>query len=679
MRAALLILTVFFMSPFSLRGETQKRAVSVDDLNALSRVGQPLVSPDGRFAAFTVSRYCEKKKRRVGDIHVVDLASGKSRRMTTHPGVESGITWSPDAKAIAFSARREGKTSQIYVLPLDGGEARCLTRLDSGASNPAWSPDGRWLAFHSAIGELYPEAMRKELGDVRYLTHLRYTHSRRWDNGKRRRIFVVPLDGSAEPRQLTRGACSDEGDFDFAWSPDSREIAFVSNRDPEWWNSIDTNIYVVSLADGKTRQVTQNPGPDHDPAWSPDGRHLAWRSIFTYNYESENYKLVAADPRGKARRVLTGSLDRSVSSLRWSPRGKSIRFLFGNEGAHCLAEVPATGGRLRRILTGRHVVYGWDQTPDGRALVLLRGDDTHAMELHLLQRGRLRQLTHVNDQAMAARIVRPAEAFWFKASDGARIQGWIVKPVGFKPGEKYPMILSIHGGPHGMSTLNYRFSFQLWAANGYVVVYTNPRASLGYGEAFSRAIWRDWGGQVYRDIMGAVDHVVKMGFVDEKRLGVTGGSFGGYMTNWIVGHTDRFSAAVTVAGLSNLVSFYGTTDEQFFPEAEFKGPPWKEKQVYIEQSPLWYAKNFKTPTMIIHGQYDFRVRTEQAEQMFTALQKQGVPSVYVWFPDEGHGVREPVHRRLYERLLLDWFDRYLKGKPSHFRELMQKKSDTSRP
>jgi dipeptidyl aminopeptidase/acylaminoacyl peptidase len=261
------------------------------------------------------------------------------------------------------------------------------------------------------------------------------------------------------------------------------------------------------------------------------------------------------------------------------------------------------------------------------------------------------------------------EEIRFKSPDGSDVQGWVIRPVGFEEGEKYPLILSIHGGPHGMSTIGFRDYFQLLAAQGYAVLYTNPRASLGYGEKFSRDIWEDWGGRCYEDLMAGVDHVLEMGFVDEERMGVTGGSFGGYMTNWIVGQTDRFSAAITSAGLSNLVSFYGTTDEQFFLECEYKGTPWTNREAYLKHSPIWYAENFKTPTMIIHGQYDFRVRTEQAEQMFTALQKAGAPSVYVWFPDEGHGVRKPKHRKLYYKLILDWFDHWLKGEPSKYMEM----------
>ncbi len=665
------ILTVFMIGMalvFSLNGEN-KRLVTANDMHVFKQVGNPVISPDGKKVAYTVSYYCEKKEKRFGDIYVMDINGKQTKRLTTHPAIERGITWSPDSKRIAFSARRDGKKSQIFIIKLGGGEALQLTSHKTGAVSPLWSPDGKWIAFYSTLGKMYTEKMQKELGDVRYITRLRYYHVRSWDKGNRRRIFVIPADGSGKASRLTSGECADEGDHSMCWAPDSKEIAFVSNRDPEWWNSIDTNIYTVSVPQGITKMITTNRGPDHSPRYSPDGKYLGFRSIFTYNYESENYKVVVWKRNGSEKnRPLTSQLDLSVRNFRWGPRGKTIYFLYGSEGRYLIKAVSLKSGKFTEVLNGRHVVNGWDLSKDGKTIILRRSDDTHQAELYLLGK-RLQQITHVNDRIMAQFHVQPAEEIWYKSTDNHKVQGWIIKPVGFQESKKYPMILSIHGGPHGMSTISYRFQFQLLAASGYVVLYTNPRASLGYGETFSRQIWQDWGGLCYQDIMSGVDHVIKLGYVDKTKIGVTGGSFGGYMTNWIVGQTNRFGAAVTVAGLSNLTSFYGTTDEQFFPEAEFKGTPWDQRELYLKHSPIWYAGNFKTPTMIIHGQYDFRVRTEQAEQMFAALQKQKVPSVYAWFPNEGHGVRRPKHRRLYYKIILDWFDHFLLGKPSKYLEM----------
>jgi len=666
-RNSLLVL-VLLISGF-LAAAAEKRPIGFDDMHAFKAVGSPVLSPDGSMIAYTVGYYSSEQKQQFSDIYLMAADGGQVRRLTSHPAVESGISWSPGGKEIAFSAVREGKKSQIYVISVGGGEAVKLTDLESGASSPSWSPDGKWIAFYSSLGQKYGEAFQKELGDVRFLTHLRYYHNRNWDDGSRQRVFAVPADGSAVPRQLTDGECADEGDHSMTWSPDSRAIAFVSNRDPEWWNSIDTNIFSVTVPEGKIAQLTSNRGPDHSPLYSPDGTRIAWRSIFTYNYESENYKVVAAARDGSGAKTLTAPLDRSVDSFIWSPDGKTIHFLYGSEGVTHIQSVPAAGGPFNPVLTARHVLSGMTLSPDGKIIYCRRGDDLRQMEIHSIRAGSLQKLTAVNDDISDRFIAQPVEEIWFRSPDGARVQGWVIKPVGFQAGKKYPLILSIHGGPHGMSSIAWNYTNQLWAAHGYVVLYTNPRASLGYGEKFSRDIWQDWGGRCYQDVMAGIDQVIKLGFVDPKRMGVTGGSFGGYMTNWIVGHTNRFAAAITVAGLSNLTSFYGTTDEQFFPEAEFKGAPWEQREAYLKHSPIWYAENFRTPTMIIHGEFDFRVRTEQAEQMFTALQKKKVPSVYAWFPDEGHGVRRPDHRMLYNKMMLDWFGHFLKGEPSHYLQM----------
>jgi len=659
------IILLLIVSAVSYLRAGGKRKFTEVDRYAFKTVGNPVISPDGKKIAFTVSKYCLKEKRTFSDIYLIDIDGKNMQRLTAYPSREQGISWSPDSRRIAFSANRDGSRSQIYMIDIHGGEAVKLTNMDTGSSNPQWSPDGKWIAFYSSVGHIYCDDFRKELGDVRFITHLRYYHVRTWDEGRRQRIFIIPSDGNAEPRQLTQGECADEGDRSMTWSPDSREIAFVSNRDKEWWNSINTDIYSVSVPEGKLNQITTNKGPDHSPAFSLDGLKIAYRSIFMYNYESENYKVVVASRNGQNLKSLTTKLDRSVRTFQWAPDSKTIYFLYGSQGTYNIRSVPSKGGQFKDIMVGRYVINGFAVTPDGETFIVRKGDDTHQSELFSFRK-KFTRITRVNDSIMDQFIVQPVEEIWYKSEDGSDVQGWIMKPVNFKKGEKYPLLLFIHGGPHGMSTISFRFDYQYYAANGYVVLYTNPRASLGYGEKFSREIWEDWGGRVYQDIIAGVDYVIQKGYVDEKKMGVTGASFGGYMTNWIIGHTDRFAAAVTVAGISNLTSFYGTTDEQFFPEIEFKGMPWTNRDVYLKYSPIWYAENFKTPTMVIQGQYDFRVRSEQAEQMFTALQKAGVPSVYLWFPNEGHGVGQPVHRILYYKTMLDWFDHFIKGEESKY-------------
>jgi dipeptidyl aminopeptidase/acylaminoacyl peptidase len=626
-------------------------------------IGAPSVSPDGSWVAYSVTRYCPDLEEDVGDIYLRPFAGGEPRRLTGGTGKESGYSWSPDSTTLLFSAKRgEDEKSQIYAIRIDGGEARRLTNAENGASNPLWSPDGKLIAFTSSVGELHSEEQREAFGDVRYARHPRFYHlGRGWDDGSRKRIFVMPAAGG-EARQLTDGECADEGDHSMVWSPDSKEIAYVSNRSTEWWNTIDTNIYIVDVTSGESRQLTINPGPDHSPVFSPDGKWIAHRASYEYNYESENYKIHVVPRTGGEARVLTEKLDRNVRSIDWGPASDRLYFSASIDGARDLHWVALDAPDNFHRVTTRPVIFQFEVVDDEH-FVIQGATDVVPNEIWTVTGGELRRLTDEASAWWADRPVSASEEIWIETSDGARIQGWLMRPIGYEEGTQVPLILSIHGGPHGMSTPTFRFSNQLLAANGYAVLYTNPRGSDGYGQAFADAIREDWHTKPMTDLMAFVDHVIEMGVADPEKLGVTGGSYGGYMTNWIIGHTDRFQAAVSSAGLSNMVSFWGTTDEQFFAEKEMGGVPWQNREVYLSNSPLWAAENFSTPTMVLHGDNDWRVRPEQGAQLFLALQKMGVPSVYVNFPNEQHGIRQDDHVTLRYRLVLEWFGHWLKGEP----------------
>lgn len=634
------------------------------DLYEQVTVGTPRVSPDGKLVAYSVSRYCAEKEKRIGDIHLVPFAGGESRQLTSSPGIESGYVWSPDGTKLAFSASREGdEHSQIYVIDIRGGEAKRVTSLDGTAVHPLWSPDGEYIAFYSAVGELYTKEEKKAFGDVRYAKHPRFYHlGRGWDDGSRRRIFVVSANGG-EARQLTDGECADEGDHSMAWSPDSQRIAFVSNRSSEWWNTIDTNIYVVDVKKGKTRQITTNVGPDHSPVFSPDGKWLAYRASYEYNYESENYRIHVVPDGGGEARVLTATLDRNVRSIAWGPESRKVYFTSSSHGARNLRYVELDGPDVFHDVTSGVNQISSFQVVANDSFVLHASTDVSPREIYALTAGDRIQLTHEASEFWQDREVSPSEEIWLDTEDGDRIQGWLIKPIGYKAKKKVPLILVIHGGPHGMYAPSFRFDYQLYASNGFAVLYTNPRGSDGYGQAFADAIHNDWHTLPFADVMAFVDHVIEIGVANPKKLGVTGGSYGGYLTNWIIGHTDRFAGAVSHAGLSNMVSFFGTTDEQFFAEKEMSGVPWRAREIHLENSPLWAADEFSTPTMLLHGNDDWRVRPEQGVQLFIALQKAGVPSVYVNFPDEQHGIRQPKHQVVRSRLVLEWFDHWLNGKP----------------
>ena len=663
MKAIFRSIVVIFAISFSFAYATEKPILEPADEKGLVKVGAPQVSPDGKWVAYSVSRYCSESEKRVGDIFLVSFTGGEPRQLTSSGGAESGYSWSPDSSTVVFAAKRDDdEKSQLYAIKIDGGEARRLTNQETGASAPWWSPDGRLIAFTSTVGELHTEEQREAFGDVRYAMHPRFYHlGRGWDDGSRKRIFVIPAEGG-EARQLTDGECADEGDHSMKWSPDSKEIAYVSNRSPEWWNTIDTNIFVVDVGSGENRQLTTNVGPDHSPVYSPDGTWIAHRASYEYNYESENYKIHLVPRTGGEARVLTASLDRGVRAIAWAPGSDRIYFTASIDGSRDLQWVGVDQPeRFHDVTTGLNISRF--QVVDDQRFVFHAPTDVRPTEIYSLVGGEQRQLTSEASTWWKDRAVSPSEEIWIETADGARVQGWLIRPVGYQEGTRAPMILSIHGGPHGMSTTSFRFDFQLWANHGYAVLYTNPRGSDGYGQAFADAIHQDWHTLPFADLMAFVDHVVEMGVADPEALAVTGGSYGGYMTNWIIGHTDRFASAVSSAGLSNMVSFFGTTDEQFFSEKEMAGLPWRSRETHLSNSPLWAADNFSTPTMVLHGNNDWRVRPEQGVQLFLALQKVGVPSVYVNFPDEQHGLKQPDHRVLRHQLTLEWFDHWVKGEP----------------
>ena len=465
-----------------------------------------------------MSRYCSDLEKKVGNIFLVPLSGGEPRQLTSADGVESGYSWSPDSSTILFSAKRgEDEKSQIYAIRIDGGEAKRITDIESGATNPMWSPDGTTIAFTSSVGQLYTEAQEEAFGDVRYATHPRFYHlGRGWDDGSRKRIFVMPAAGG-KARQLTDGECADEGDHSMMWSPDSKEIAFVSNRSPEWWNTIDTNIYVVNLASGETRQFTTNPGPDHSPVYSPDGTWIAYRASFEYNYESENYKIHVAPRTDGETRVLATTLDRNVRAIAWGPASNRIYFTDSSEGDRDLHWVGLEQPDILHHVTDGDIISKFEIVDD-RHIVFSAATDIRPTEIFSLVDGSARQLTNEASRFWDERQVSPSEEIWIDTADGDRVQGWLIRPVGYVEGTRVPMILSIHGGPHGMSTPYLRFDFQLWANHGYAVLFTNPRGSDGYGQAFADAIHGDWHTRPFADLMAFVDHVVEMGVADPEKL-----------------------------------------------------------------------------------------------------------------------------------------------------------------
>ncbi len=652
------------------------RPFTFDDLMAIRRLGDPQVSPDGRWVAFTVTTIDKAQNTRNTDIWLVPTAGGEPRQLTTHPAADARPRWSPDGRKLAFISTRDG-TSQIWVMDVTGGEPERLTRFPTGASGVLWSPDGRHLAF---TAEVYPDCpdetcthqreqeRARSPVKARLYTRLLYRHWDTWKDGKRRHLFVIPAAGGTA-RDLTPGdhdvpPFSLGGPEDYAFSPDGSELCFARKDGRDEAISTNSDLWIVPVRGGEPRRLTTNPAADNSPLYSPDGRYIAYRAQERPGFESDRWRLMLYDRQTGRTRSLTEALDHWVEEFVWAPDSQRLYFTVAEGGAFPIYTVALATGEIRKLVpTGAN--EGLQITPDGKTLIFLRHGFSQPAELYRVNvdGSQLAPLTRMNAERLAAIQWGEVRSIWYTGADGARVHGWIITPPGFDPAKTYPMIVLLHGGPQSVwaDVFHYRWNAQLFAAAGYVIFMPNPRGSIGFGQKFIDEISGDWGGKVYEDVMRGVDYVISLGYVDPNRIGAAGGSYGGYLVNWIAGQTDRFRALVSHAGVFNLISMYGSTEELWFPEWEFRGTPWTNKELYERWSPHNFAQNFKTPTLVIHGELDFRVPVSEGLQMFTALQRRNVPSKLLLFPDEGHWILKPQNSELWYRTVIEWFDTYLKA------------------
>lgn len=626
----------------------------------------------------------------------------------------SNPRWSPDSRRIAFlSTEKENVT--LYVVSIDNRQPRLVSQIKSTnffitySGEPiAWSPDGRKIAFISATDESDSTESAERRNDPRVIDRLQYKSRTSFSDTARTHVWVadVPLSGDTNlpPTQLTEGKYYDHA---LTWNPRGDEIAFLSNHEPDPDANNNSDIFAVRL-DGRIRQITVTPGCEYEPNWSPDGKWIAYaattRDVTTIDSVAEDTHAWVIDADGGKGRDLTDAQDRRVRNLRWSPDSLSVLFLAGDHGRTTIYRVRVGGGKVQTyslysaagamggifdnedpgldsdpaVTVGRAPFQITSFSVGGKAVTLQRPgsvtvnyvmplaftltDITHPAELWFGMGSRtpLRRISYHNDALLSSLSLIATEEINFKASDGTPIQGWLMKPAGWREGQRYPLILSIHGGPHGMYGYGFNATFQVYAARGYAVLFINPRGSSGYGQRFSDGTLREWGGGDYRDLMMGVDEALKThSWIDSDRMGVTGGSYGGFMTNWIVTQTPRFRAAVAVASLSNLISFYSTSLYQDLIHAEF-GLPWDDYDLLWRWSPLRYIRQAQTPTLLIHGEQDNDVHITQAEEMYTALKKRGVDTQFVRYPREGHSFREPRHKVDALERTIAWFDRYLR-------------------
>jgi dipeptidyl aminopeptidase/acylaminoacyl peptidase len=655
----------------------QKRTYAIEDLLKVRRVDNPRVSPDGRHVVFTIGDVNYDANRVVTQIYVTSIDGGEIKRLTSAESSSTAPSWSPDGKKIAYT-----NGGQIWVMDHDGDHKEQVTKISTGAAGPVWSPDGKWIAFTSDVyadcnGNDECNKKRDEQADqskvkAHIITRLLYKHWDEWRDLKRTHVFVVSSKGGTA-REITTGdfdsppyAASSAVDYSF--SPDSTEIAFLRNPDKVEATSTNSDIYVMNLASGAVKNITQrNHGYDVGPIYTRDGKLIIYRSQATAGFEADRWRLMAYDRATGASTELTKGFDQQVEGVTLSPDGNSVYITANERGKEPIFKLPITGGVPQKVVPN---VYATNVqiTPDGGRFVFVASTIAKPSEIYTanVNGSGVNALTSVNAQLMSSANLKPAEDVEWTGALGHKIHGYIVKPNNFDPNKKWPLLVLIHGGPQGAWNDNwgYRWNPEVFANAGYVVFTPNPRGSTGYGQQFVNEISGDWGGKAFVDIMNGVADVLRRNpYLDRNRVGAAGASYGGYMINWILGHNNdprfRFKVLVSHDGVYNLESMYGATEELWFPEWEFKGTPWTNPAMYSRWSPNNFVQNFNTPILIIHSELDFRVPLGEGMQLFTAVQRKGIDSKFLSFPDEGHWVLKPPNSDLWYHTVLDWIDKYL--------------------
>jgi dipeptidyl aminopeptidase/acylaminoacyl peptidase len=655
----------------------QKQPFDASTLWKIQRISDPVLSPNGHQVAFTVQTPDVGKNTKPQQIYLIPVDGGTPRQITQDGAQNERPRWSPDGKQIYFTSNRGG-SSQIWAMNADGSQPRQITRLSTEAGGVIVSGDGKRLVF---LSEVFPEcgaddACNKRKIDeesqnkskARIYTTLFYRHWTEWQGKRRQHILVTDTVGG-DLKDLTPGnrdapPFSLGGQDNYVISPDSMELAFVMNSDAEPAVSTNSDIYTVSLAGGESKKITTGLGADETPLYSPDGKYMAFRSQARPGYESDRWRLMVLERASGRTTNLTEVLDRWVGSITWSPDSSRIFFTVEDRGRTNLQMIPVTGGGSRNIITGPSSLDDVQFTSDGRTMIYTEESGSRPSEIFRATSsgGTGVALTHLNDALLSRVTLTPLEETYVESTDQTRIQSFIVKPPGFNESRKYPVLFLIHGGPQGAwgESWTYRWNAQVFAGAGYLVVMPNPRGSVGYGQKFIDQINADWGGKPYDDIMAVVDYVAGLKYADPDHMAAAGASYGGYMIDWMLGHTNRFKAMVSHDGVFDLRSMALSTEELWFPIWEFKGTPWVSPEIYERWSPSRFVTDFKTPTLVVHGEEDYRVPIEQGLQLYTALQLQKIPSKLLVFPDEGHWVLKPQNSLLWYKEVLDWIGEWVK-------------------
>jgi dipeptidyl aminopeptidase/acylaminoacyl peptidase len=706
---------VFLIVLIAICGYAQgpKRPMTFEDMVAMKRLGETAVSPDGKWLAYSVTSVDLDKNSKTPELWLQKIEGGEPMKIAVAQAGDGGTEFSPDNKRILFTSSRDG-SQQVWLADFDPttgatGNAKELTSIATEAENAKWSPDGKSIVFTSAV---YPDCAPITAADAtagnkcnadrdataaaskvkaQIFTHLLYRHWNHYTGDKRSHLFIVSVDSGAL-RDLNPNDTHDvppfslEGGGGFSISPDSKELAFTENLDAEPAISTNGDIFTLDLTNpsAKPVKISTSPGGDFNPAYSPDGKYIAWRSQARPGYESDKFRLMLYDRPAKTTKDLLPKFDNWVDEFAWTVDSQYIYFVSGSEGEAPLSSVGVSDGDLHTFTKGAgewSSIHTLPLLDHGRELIvasLMRVDRPTEVFVEDLDQAAgehkakysPQPLSHLNDALLSQLDLPKMESFWFTAKDGVKIQGFVIRPPGFEASKKYPVKFLIHGGPQGGwgDSWSYRWNAELFAANGYVVVMINPRGSTGYGQAFVDGVNGDWGGKPYSDLMTGLDYAEQhYPFIDKTRECALGASYGGYMANWVLGHTDRFKCVVSHDGMFNAESAFGSTEEDWFNTWEFKGNPWDyygkpdSENPFRKWSPSLNAKNFKTPTLVVHGQLDYRLDVSEGLQLFDTLQLLKVPSKMLYFPDEGHWVLKPQNSRLWYKTVNEWVDQWTKN------------------
>ena len=665
------VLFIFVFSTLLFAGN--KRAITFKDFFAMKRMTSVTVSPNGDKIAFCLTTPNIEENNFKTDIFIYDLKSKSLKQLTRSRQSSSHPVWAPCGKCLFFN-----RGGQIWKISLSGGEAMQVTDFVAGASDVVISPKKDKMIF---VSEVYPdcrtmECLKQKIDSVahskvkaRLIDHLFYRHWNRWLNGKRSHVFMAKMNGEiikdVTPGDYDTPPLDLGGDHDYVFSPDAREICFVRNTDPIVAASTNNDLFIYNIKDGTTKRLTTNKGDDCNPTYSPDGRYLSYLSMEHPGFEADRKRIMLFDRKTGETRELTKGFNLSVGSIFWHPKKKEIYFTCSERGTVSIYKVNVKNAHIQPVLKGHTVADV--QFANDHLLIFREQNEAMPYELfsYDLKHHKYQQLTHINQKLLDQLELSKLEPFSFVGAHGDSVHGYVMRPPFFEKGKKYPAIELIHGGPQGAweKEFHYRWNYQMFASPGYVIFMINFHGSSGYGQDFTNAVSRDWGGAPYEDILKGTQYVLDhYKCIDPERVGAAGASYGGFMINWIEGGEQQpFKCLVSHDGVFEQVSMYGATEELWFPEWEFNGKPWDEGSLYQKWNPAApeRVRRFKTPMLIVHGEHDYRVPYTQGLQIFTALQRQGIKSKLLFYPDEYHFVVKPQNAQLWWKTVHGWFKDFL--------------------